>query len=276
MKTSFVYILYCMAICSISAQDISFLSDTPQWLYAHYYNDMLRTVEPVAQIDDQSSGFEELNGWKYHLLYQVDRLDTNGEVIFALFEPLRVREDNGRVYVLYEDFKKQIDRLCKHEMYIVPIPYQQTSEDELLLYDFTLQPGDKYPTSPSNGDVYVEQMESIISDDGRNRKLFTLSNGLKILEGVGCLNSRNGTLLYYLYPPEVWKHDNDLYYDRLHEYRKNGIVVYKDHSLPTGLNHMLQQDNITRNVVYDLTGRRLTREPEKGMYIKDGRKYLKR
>ena len=37
----------------------------------------------------------------------------------------------------------------------------------------------------------------------------------------------------------------------------------------------LYKDTDAGSALYDLTGRRLTREPEKGMYIKDGRKYLK-
>ena len=36
------------------------------------------------------------------------------------------------------------------------------------------------------------------------------------------------------------------------------------------------KDEKTSDALYDLSGRLLTHEPEKGMYIKDGRKYLKR
>ncbi|MDO4995177.1 MAG: DUF3244 domain-containing protein [Bacteroidales bacterium] len=46
---------------------------------------------------------------------------------------------------------------------------------------------------------------------------------------------------------------------------------------PTDIEEVKSEElKVKTNAVYDLTGRRLTCEPKKGMYIKDGRKYLKR
>ncbi|MCR4613845.1 MAG: DUF3244 domain-containing protein [Bacteroidaceae bacterium] len=47
--------------------------------------------------------------------------------------------------------------------------------------------------------------------------------------------------------------------------------------IPTDIEEVKSEElKVKTNAVYDLTGRCLTCEPKKGMYIKDGRKYLKR
>ena len=53
-----------------------------------------------------------------------------------------------------------------------------------LLYDFTLLVGDKY-LPPS--DVRVLSVDDVMTTDGVNRRLFTLSNDMQILEGMGCV-----------------------------------------------------------------------------------------
>ena len=257
------------------------LSGTPQWTYANYRNDVFERAEPNAQIDDVHSGIIEKGGRKYHKLFQVDRLDTdNGEIIFVLVEPIGAREDNGRVYVLYDDFQKQVARLCQYELNTASIPYQQTSDNELLLYDFTLQVGERYPTSEAYGDLYVEKIEYVITEDAKSRKLFTLTNGLQILEGIGCLNSRNGNLLYYLYPPEAWKYNNDIYYSLLYEYKKNGEVIYKKDNRTDGIKIFENTHPSTLNsqfpICYDLSGRRVSPSSAlKGIYIQGGKKIAK-
>ena len=263
-------------VFKVSAQDLAMLSDNPQWKYARYRGNIFEGAEPNAVINDKDNGLQEIGGKKYHILYQVEKLYTdNGEVFFSLVEPLRVREENGKVYVLYDDFKKQIARLSEYNLNVVPIPYQQTSENEFLIYDFTLQTGDRYPTSSDYENIYVEKVESFLTDDSQFRKLLTLSNGLQILEGIGCLNSRNGNLLYYLYPPMAWKYNNDIYHNRLYECRKNKEVIYKEYVLPSDVNSILSYKNISKLVYFDLFGRRLEKKPTKGIYIQNGKKYIK-
>ena len=231
MKKTFpIFLTLLTSVCAVSAQNLEMLSGNPQWIYATYRNHVFQGAELNAQIDDASNGFLEVGGRKYHRLFQTERLDSdNGEVVLTLVEPVGVREDNGKVYVLCDDFQKQVARLSEHELNAVDIPYRQTSDSELLLYDFTLQTGDRYPTSEAYGDLYVEKVEHVITHDAKSRKLFTLTNGLQILEGIGCLNSRNGNLLYYLYSPEAWKHNNDSYYNQLYEYKKDGNIIYEKH-----------------------------------------------
>ena len=278
-KPSLILLALLASVCTMSAQDLEMLSGNPQWTYASYRNNVFEGAESNAQIDDVHGGFLETGGRKYHKLFQVDRLDTDdGEVIFALVEPIGAREENGRVYVLYDDFQKQISRLSQHELNTTDIPYQQTSDSELLLYDFTLQVGERYPTSEAYGDLYVEKIEYVITDDARSRKLFTLTNGLQILEGIGCLNSRNGRLLYYLYPPEAWKYYNDIYYSLLYEYKKKEAIIYRKDNRTDCIEIMENPHpsilNPQSSIHHDLSGRRIT-QPTKGIYIRQGRKVVK-
>ena len=64
---------------------------------------------------------------------------------------------------------------------------------EVLLYDFTLKVGDRYPCK---GDVKVQSVEMVTTRDSVERRLLCLSNGQKILENVGCI-SAGGELLGY-------------------------------------------------------------------------------
>jgi len=278
MKIVFVAIFALLSsVCLGNTQNLDLLSGNPQWMYSTYMNGALIGAEPNVMIDDERFGLLEKNGMTYHLLYQIDRLDTdNGDVLFVPFEPLGVREKDGKVYVLSDDLRKQVARLSQYDMDEVQMPYLQSSESELLLYDFTLEEGDQYPTSSAYDAIFVEKVENIVTDDAKNRKLFTLTNGLQLMEGIGCLNSRNGDFLYYLYPPEVWKHNNDFFYNRLYEYKKNGIVVYKEYDGLTngisGISVRTETRIMDKDEYYDLQGRRLSGKPAKGVYIENGRK----
>lgn len=278
MKIVFVAIFALLSsVCLGNTQNLDLLSGNPQWMYSTYMNGALIGAEPNVMIDDERFGLLEKNGMTYHLLFQIDRLDTdNGDVLFVPFEPLGVREKDGKVYVLSDDLRKQVARLSQYDMDEVQMPYLQSSESELLLYDFTLEEGDQYPTSSAYDAIFVEKVENIVTDDAKNRKLFTLTNGLQLMEGIGCLNSRNGDFLYYLYPPEVWRHNNDFFYNRLYEYKKNGIVVYKEYDGLTdgisGISVRTETRIMEKDEYYDLQGRRLSGKPAKGVYIENGRK----
>ena len=276
IKPIFAFIFLLISAHELMAQNMDMLSGNPQWTYSQYFNGVLSDIEPYALIDDINNGLTEINGNKYHLLFQVEQLVTdNGEVLFHPIEPLRVREKDGKVFVLLEDFQNQVNRLRKNELDVVPLHYLQTSETELLLYDFTLRAGDRYPTSAACEDIYVYKVEFIVTNDGNSRKLLILSNGLQILEGIGCLNSRNGTLLYYLYPPEAWKYNDQSYDKRLYSYIKNEKSIYSEFPLSSTMVQTRFNNNSTPFFYFDLQGRRLAAPPKKGVYIENGRKKIK-
>ena len=83
------------------------------------------------------------------------------------------------------------------------IPYKDTGDGELVLYDFNMQPGDIYPYRFGHSIVFVTNVSRVTTLDGVSRRLLTLSNGYELMEGLGCLNSP-GMLFCYLNPnPEM-------------------------------------------------------------------------
>ena len=278
-RISLAIITILASVCMVTAQDLSMLSGDPQWTYGWYSNNEFKFTEPIAMIKDEN-GMLEKDGRIYHQLFQVEQVDALGSTIFIPYDPIGAREEDGKVYILYEDYQKAIASLQSlNRLKDVPIPYLQTSENELLFYDFTLQAGDKYPTSAAYEDIYVEKVDTVVTEDAKFRKLFTLTNGLQILEGIGCLNSQveqfGFALLYYLYPPDAWVNNNKPDFIRLYEYKNNDKIIYKEHAVPTNVNSTLNSKPSSLNLWTDLSGRPLTTPPtHKGIYIKDGKKVM--
>ena len=80
-------------------------------------------------------------------------------------------------------------------------------------------------------------------------------------------------MLYYLYPPEAWNYNNDLYYSLLYEYKKNGEIIYQEDNRADGIELIEKTEHIEGK--FDLTGRPLTTAPQQGIYIQKGRKIYK-
>ena len=79
------------------------------------------------------------------------------------------------------------------------IPYRETEDGELVLYDFTMEPGDSFQHVDGHDDIVVDSVGTLTTLDGLQRRLIYLSNGCQVAEGMGCLNSGGG-LLFYLNP----------------------------------------------------------------------------
>ena len=149
-----------------------------------------------------------------------------------------------------------------------------------LLYDFTLGLGEKYPCL---GDVIVERVDTITTRDGLVRRVQHLSNGLVIVEGVGCVNSPLGPFAYQCWTDTLSASGK---YGRgwLESYVKDGEVVFdKDDLRALGLydgGTVAVKEAATppptpnANNTYDLQGRRLQAPPVQGVYIRNGKKMV--
>jgi hypothetical protein len=251
-----------------------FSSNNPQWLYGYVYNGCV-PVPPFNRID----GSFEANGKTYHRLYRVyiyENDNGSGTPYESPTYPVGVREESGKVYAYQKDYASVEKRLRDVEYFKTDVsPYLLTEDDEVILYDFTLKEGDTYPTSPEFGPIFVNSIEVIRTADGADRKLFTLSNGIKILEGVGCLNTDD--VIFYLYDHHTFFEDGDGYYT-LWSYTKDGNIIYHVDDYTDTLNDLRSIINKTPSnpsSLFDLQGRRLNAVPARGLYIKDGRKYVK-
>ena len=119
----------------------------------------------------------------------------------------------------------------------------------------------------------VTKKENIRLKDMEVRRKLTLSNGMILIEGLGCINSP-GLYFYYLNPAEK----NLSAFGGLMEYTlygsNNSIFIpdwtYKDTEM--GLNNTKDLRNAEKS--FDLQGRQLKSAPQKGIYIQNGKKVL--
>lgn len=160
--------------------------------------------------------------------------------------------------------------------------------EEILLYNFNLNSEDPI------------QMEYLCeTDDGFEKKTTTIEQhelqttvyqehtyqyyhdfSSTYLFGLGCVATlrRNSALLGY---KELEAILPGLIYVKVLWIWKHGEYVFRSTnaeewtvSMPTSVCSITKPT--ASHLLYDLQGRRLIREPEKGMYIKDGRKYIRK
>lgn len=192
--------------------------------------------------------------------------------------PLLLRESAGKVYAQRDSYKEYISKNYPD----VETPYEMDGEwsVEVLLYDFTLGVGEKYPC---RGDVSVEAVSSVTTRDGLERKVQRLSNGLVIIEGIGCVNALEGIFAYQnseglSVPAASTSSDvgSALAYSTLQSYEKykGEPPLYLSGDISLGLQSLLSSKH-RYDPSYDLQGRRLQATPIQGIYIQNGRKYVK-
>ena len=267
------------------AQENMMFPDGMKWHYSFKYS-----VPPVYYPDGEFAleywmvdGSEVINEKEYQNLfrhgdfYQVKEmwrptLDRN-----TINFKLSVREENGHVYAIKEQYLQFLRQLYPQDLHPDITPFyvaEAEDETEVLLYDFTLHEGDTYPCI---GDVKVEEVLQQKTADGVKRKVLKLSNGVIVMEGVGCLNSIGGLIIYqnmeglsetfqsgnsaYAYLVRCWQTDS-----RVDRYL-NQTTAIRD--LPSN------QSRPTSNNLYDLSGRRLSTPPAKGILIQDGKKVVR-
>ncbi len=140
-----------------------------------------------------------------------------------IYDQIFLREDNGRILVNEKGYREWMS----HELTSLNVnpdymPYHTTGDGDIILYDFTMKVGDKFASVEGYDDISVVAITDTITDGRTSRKLFTLSNGLKVIEGVGCINSW-GMFLAYLNP----KYENkDRGIVSMHECMKNDDRIY--------------------------------------------------
>ena len=153
---------------------------------------------------------------------------------------------------------------------------------DVVLYDFSLNVGDRYPC---RGEVTVESVSSLTTREGISRRLLLLSNGMEILEGVGCLNSPYGVFAYQNDPGTGSQGKERVASLRgdaasgmgIQSFRKYGsdsdpVFIIGDVELGITLS---KTERVADGTIHDLQGRRLNGTPQKGIYIQNGRKYVR-
>ena len=227
------------------------------------------------------TGTDSVNGKEYQILSfnstMLDANDKSNSIWLTLpddyFEPfLRIREEGRRVLALRSDYEYADFNYVPYSDY-VPISIDST---EVVLYDFSLDIGERYPFIT---DVVVTDTSLVTTLDGRKRKLLCLSNGRKLIEGIGCINSSGGVGFYQKVDA---KYDDQI---NLTEFYIDGQLVYTPDVL-TGIHHVTPTQNAKPSTqsLFDLSGRRLSVSSNtsvgsvlpKGVYIEEGKKRVRK
>ena len=241
----------------------------------------------LIDIDYISGGVKR----KINTIYPITPL--RGEMFIA------IREEQGKVYAVKEQYIDLLKALFPPDLpyYVAPEDYYMSEaddENEVLLYDFTLEEGQRYPCI---GEVYVATVSSLTTQDGLTRKVMMLTNGAVLVEGIGCVNSIGGIIVYQNY--EVISMDlsggdgsgkeayarlsscytrddagfHFQYRDEVDGQFLNTLTAIRD--LPAqssaGDSYKSSIFNPQSSIYFDLSGRRLSAPPAKGMYIEDKR-----
>ena len=261
------------------------LTDTTIWRYhGHKSSDQFALFMEKYRFE----GTEMKNGKTYRILSfnrsffdgaastRADGSETPEPELEGPDKKIGIREENGRVYVDRDTYLSLLEE--KARWYMVGrsdyVPYPQTADGELLIYDFNVGKGEKYLCD----DFVVEDVTVVTTMDGIQRRQLILNTGEKIIEGIGCVNS-TGMFLFYL-NPKITEYDigflAELFFVKetidgkalsyIFEQSLSDVVV-------NGISSLTLQ-SATDAPLYDLQGRRLSAKPAKGMYIQDGRKYV--
>lgn len=288
--------LLCLC-CSVRAQGVSMLENTPGW---YYFIGIWNLDSPGSFMHDSShefyiDGIEEIDGKTYQRLYiSVHHLDGGNSMMRSPGYSwddmdneylVGMREESGRVYVNeaeYMDFLRGTGRkgTLGNPDYV---PYERTDDGEFVLYDFTMKEGDKFRSVEGYPDVWVAEVKDTVLEDGVTRKMQTLSNGLVLIEGIGCVYS-SGMMPAYLNP----KPTDDEYanvFAGLTGFSSNGTLIYskgRDEQWPFYLagiepTVMPRKDINIHNgheSIYDLTGRRVLNPQPGHLYIQSSKKTI--
>ena len=295
--------LFSFAFHVCSYGQAKMIEEGKRWMYhfMHNYDQIwLPAGEVFASEDWLVTESEEVNGKTYWKLWRLgafvhvksmwrppysdeDEQAVKGEVI-------AIREENGKVYSLKQQYlallkalyPKEVHPNINYDDFYVPLA---EDEYEILLYDFTLNEGDQYPFI---GEVYVKEVSHYTTRDGLSRKVLILTNGAIIVEGIGCINSIGGVIIYQNMENIREYFDSEpgtekMIYAQLFrcELTSTEATIYSasdDYQLITSFTSPSEKSVNSKSVNCrwsDLSGRRLNAAPTRpGLYIKDGRKVL--
>lgn len=206
------------------------------------------------------------NGKIYHSLFT----DAGGQTL-RLFG---LRENNGRVYADRDEYMALAgERKTWPVVYSEYIPYGDDGDVELVVYDFNMKPGDRLRSVAGNADATVVSACDTVTPDYITRRMLTLSNGVIMIEGIGCIATQ---------PTGAQQQEasgGDIQFTSFASFAKYNCMVYtksdKDiiSDVVSGIDSPESFGNARRNgKIYNINGQLLTKKPAHGIYIQDGKK----
>ena len=278
LLTTFVSVLFPLTVMAQYGEGYDFDPEQTYCVWRFYGN--MHNGSAFTEDYYLHDGFEN-NGKAYRMV--LEEGDSQGWPLFSggeLNSMIGIREENGRVLLNRDEYiGLMADNMTWESLGNKQfIPYRQTNDGELVLYDYNMLPGDKYPTVEGYEDVSVVSVGNMTTRDGVSHRLITLSNGCRILEGIGCINSI-GLLFFYLNPAQ--KASDYISFGLYHFLKRKGrngdeqIIYQQGDENALGIT-VTSQSMRPVTTTYDLQGRRVTGTPRPGIYIQGGRKYMVR
>ena len=179
------------------------------------------------------------------------------------FKTILAREEGGRLLVKKTDYMALLakDSYWSRVGDASYIPYRETEDGELVLYDFTMEPGDSFQHVDGHDDIVVDSVGTLTTLDGLQRRLLFYLNPLNSSYNKGFMSliaPARGMVGYY--QKEI--------YIRTPQEERDAILA--------GIAPIVksEQTTVTNTPLYDLQGRRLSQKPERGVYIEGGRKVV--
>ena len=275
-----IYILLAVSLHTLG-KDTGMLSNSSCWFYPGrdidndiYADRVVWGVEggTKGSLYISIDGKEYIQIKRYLMIYDVDAkpsILTARRVNFYNPEIL-LREEGGKVFARkdqYVEVMNMIYCVVNESLFM-----EECNDGEVLLYDFTLGEGDRYPC---RGEVFVSKVDNVVTNDGLSRRCMFLTNGMVIVEGIGCVNSlgefygyQNAPVLNFgehgcLVEFGYWDFDRNTYQ-----------IVYKSGIISAiGAVSDFRQISFP-SMTYDLQGRKVTTPQRNRLYIKNGKKFI--
>ncbi len=180
------------------------------------------------------------------------RMQLKGDTTISEFTYKKLYKNNTYVGALREDGDK--------------VYYRENNCNEVCLYDFSLNVGDSFTDAGGSGNWTVLSKENK-EYFGQERTTLALSSENKPnIEWIRGIGSQCNPDCNIVLPGN---------YDNLVTCTVNNDTIYKDPTMYNIITNITQTQMSEGNAaMYDISGRKLSVKPEKGIYIKNKKKIL--
>ena len=228
-------------------------------------NDMYRYM--VKGVRSDHSAYTPWKGYK--------NLPADEDAEFLLY----IYEYRHKVYVAYDEYKAYLQKVGYDVSRLdAELPYEQTDDGLVVLYDFDKPVGAKVSTALDDNPLVSEQHFIDEEYDGvkENRDWQVLDDGTIVFSGIGYVGggSRGGMLLDYLMPGENKPKSHLEFYAQLLD-QGYAYDHHHEHTI-TAIKDIKRDAHEKRYNLFDLQGRSLKSAPQRGVYIRNGKKVVVR
>jgi len=239
-----------------NCQEEGRVSETVDGVYAFY--------NQITQYSLRINGDTIIDGITYKKVYKESEIIDKELIRTNPSEAIQSMEKNvhqeKNVTALYPEFMREEGKTV----------YGRWKNQEFILYDFSVAEGEKLSNKFPLGEVLINGI-STITAHGQSFRCFHLGPndgyGLLWVEGVG---HPGGPFL------SVLRMMNDgKFYTLLSCYEDGTCIFTADDFKTANSIKSIQSDVRQAFKIYDLQGRRLSKEPAHGVYIQNGRKRIK-